>query len=84
MFFFHLFSAEQKRYFQQKSNFRSGAFLLLQIHDELLYEVAETDLKEAARIIQNGMENAMKLSVRMPVKLKCGHSWGRLEEFTFD
>ncbi|CAE1304794.1 POLQ [Acanthosepion pharaonis] len=82
---------DQRRYFQQMKlfpeesvNCRSGAFLLLQIHDELLYEVAKKNLKTAAAIIQKGMESAMTLSVHLPVKLKCGHSWGQLEDFILE
>ncbi|XP_036368703.1 DNA polymerase theta-like isoform X2 [Octopus sinensis] len=60
----------------------SGAYLLLQIHDELIYEVGLYDLRRAATIIQTQMESAMKLSVRLPVKLKSGPSWGKLDEYT--
>eukprot|EP00106_Octopus_bimaculoides_P021111 XP_014788553.1 PREDICTED: DNA polymerase theta-like [Octopus bimaculoides] len=59
----------------------SGAYLLLQIHDELIYEVGLYDLRRAATIIQTQMESAMKLSVRLPVKLKSGPSWGKLDEY---
>lgn len=69
---------------EESVNCRSGAFLLLQIHDELLYEVAKKNLKTAAAIIQKGMESAMTLSVHLPVKLKCGHSWGQLEDFILE
>ena len=57
---------------------RHAAYLVLQLHDELLYEVLETDLEEVARIVQHEMENALKLSVMFPVKLKAGYSWGHL------
>lgn len=57
---------------------RHAAYLVLQLHDELLYEVLETDLDEVARIVRHEMENALELSVRFPVKLKAGYSWGHL------
>ena len=57
-----------------------GGYLVLQLHDELIYEVNSKDVKEVAAIIKNSMENAMKLPVKMPVKVKVGPSWGKLEE----
>ncbi|KAK3585671.1 hypothetical protein CHS0354_020237 [Potamilus streckersoni] len=57
-----------------------GAYLVLQLHDELIYEVAQEDVITAAKIIKTEMEKAMELSVHFPVKVKCGYSWGKLEE----
>ena len=36
------------------------------------------DLLQVAEIIQFEMENAIKLSVPTPVKMKIGPSWGQL------
>lgn len=58
---------------------KHAAYLVLQLHDELLYEVLETDFEEVARIVRHEMENALKLSVRFPIKLKAGYSWGELK-----
>ncbi|XP_033740640.1 LOW QUALITY PROTEIN: DNA polymerase theta-like [Pecten maximus] len=58
----------------------SGGYLVLQLHDELIYEIAHADVMEAAKIIKHEMEHAMTLSVRMPVKVKVGPSWGKLED----
>ena len=60
----------------------SGAYLVLQLHDELLYEVAERNLKEVAEIVKYEMENALELSVKFPVKIKVGRSWGKLENYS--
>ena len=60
----------------------SSAYLVLQLHDELLYEVAETNLKDVAEIVQQEMENALELSVKFPVKMKVGCSWGKLENYS--
>ena len=63
---------------------QSGAYFVLQLHDELLYEVTEKDLPRVARIVKEGMENALELRVRFPVKLKAGSSWGQLETYNVD
>ncbi|XP_021338869.1 DNA polymerase theta-like isoform X1 [Mizuhopecten yessoensis] len=58
----------------------SGGYLVLQLHDELIYEVSCADVTEAAKIIKHEMEHAMTMSVLMPVKVKVGPSWGKLED----
>uniref|UniRef100_A0A8B9IYN2 DNA-directed DNA polymerase n=1 Tax=Amazona collaria TaxID=241587 RepID=A0A8B9IYN2_9PSIT len=58
----------------------SGAFFILQLHDELLYEVAEDDIIQVAQIVKHEMENAIKLSVKLSVKVKIGPSWGDLQD----
>uniref|UniRef100_A0A8C6S766 DNA polymerase theta n=1 Tax=Nannospalax galili TaxID=1026970 RepID=A0A8C6S766_NANGA len=58
-----------------------GGFFILQLHDELLYEVAEEDIVQVAQIVKNEMESAMKLSVKLNVKVKIGASWGALKDF---
>ena len=58
----------------------SGAYLVLQLHDELIYEVTEERAGEIMSLVKHHMENAIKLSVKFPVKVKLGHSWGKLEE----
>ncbi|KAL1787706.1 DNA polymerase theta isoform X1 [Sigmodon hispidus] len=58
-----------------------GGFFILQLHDELLYEVAEEDIVQVAQIVKNEMECAIKLSVKLKVKVKIGASWGQLEDF---
>ncbi|XP_055481039.1 DNA polymerase theta [Psammomys obesus] len=58
-----------------------GGFFILQLHDELLYEVAEEDIVQVAQIVKNEMECAIKLSVKLKVKVKIGASWGDLKDF---
>ncbi|XP_052014320.1 DNA polymerase theta isoform X2 [Apodemus sylvaticus] len=58
-----------------------GGFFILQLHDELLYEVAEEDVVQVAQIVKNEMECAVKLSVKLKVKVKIGASWGELKDF---
>ncbi|XP_007942078.1 DNA polymerase theta [Orycteropus afer afer] len=58
-----------------------GGFFILQLHDELLYEVAEEDVVQVAQIVKSEMESAIKLSVKLKVKVKIGASWGELKDF---
>ena len=59
-----------------------GAYLVLQLHDELLYEVWERDLPRVMEIVQYQMENALQLSVKFPVKVQVGSSWGNLRAYS--
>ncbi|XP_029113993.1 DNA polymerase theta [Scleropages formosus] len=59
---------------------RRGAFFVLQLHDELIYEVAEEDVIQVAQIVKKEMESAMKLYVKLRVKVKIGPSWGNLQD----
>ena len=44
----------------------------------IFLQVASKDVIEVAKIIRTEMENAIKLTVPIPVKIKIGPSWGDL------
>ncbi|MDP8216587.1 MAG: DNA polymerase I [Candidatus Kaelpia imicola] len=58
---------------------RVDARLLLQIHDELLYEVREEDLERAYNIIQDSMENILTLDIPLKVNISTGSTWLELK-----
>jgi len=49
--------------------------LLLQIHDELLFETPEGELDEAKRIVSEEMKSALPLNVPLVVNLGTGKNW---------
>ncbi|XP_063592844.1 DNA polymerase theta-like [Penaeus indicus] len=57
----------------------SGAFLVLQLHDELLYEVVSDDVIQVAQLVRSHMEGVRQLAVSLPVKIKVGPSWGSMQ-----
>jgi len=57
--------------------------MLLTIHDELLFEVRESMIKESARVIREIMETAYPLGIPLRVEVSHGADWGHLERFTF-
>ncbi|KAM3956953.1 DNA polymerase nu [Aphomia sociella] len=62
------------------------ARLLLQIHDELVWEVAHAQLHIAAGIIKDAMENCgfeCGLPARLPVAMSVGRNWGDMEHLDF-
>ena len=52
--------------------------MLLQIHDELVFEVPEDRAKSAIEMIQAGMENVYELRVRLTTKISRGRNWEEL------
>lgn len=53
----------------------SGAKALLQVHDELVFEVPEDELDQSIVLIRNRMENAASLTVELIVDVGSGKSW---------
>jgi DNA polymerase-1 len=58
---------------------RLDGAMLLQIHDELIFEVRENRLTETANLVRNHMERAIELSVPLEVTLKSGRNWYDVE-----
>lgn len=58
-----------------------GAYLVLQLHDELVYEVCEDDLNVVAELVERNMRTAISLNVALQVKMKVGKNWGELRPF---
>ncbi len=53
-------------------------YLRLQIHDELLFEIPESEVNQLSSIIRHTMESVANLSVPLSVDLSVGRSWGEL------
>ncbi|MFH1407270.1 MAG: DNA polymerase I [Candidatus Omnitrophota bacterium] len=54
--------------------------MILQVHDELVFEAQKSELDAVARLVKEKMENAMKLSVPVRVKISAGKNWLEMEE----
>jgi len=52
--------------------------MLLQIHDELIFEAPAEKAAEYAGLIRTEMENAIELSIPLDVSVEIGDSWGEL------
>jgi len=51
--------------------------MLLQVHDELVFEVKEDIVEYAAKIIKNEMESVYKLRVPIEVEIGVAKNWGK-------
>jgi len=49
--------------------------MTLQVHDELVFEVAEGDLTRAESLIRSEMEGVLELAVPLKVDIGAGRNW---------
>lgn len=57
------------------------AQMLLQVHDELIFEVPDAELLETTRLVQRVMEGAYTLDIPLSTDAKAGKSWGSMKTF---
>jgi DNA polymerase-1 len=68
----HLYDEMKKRDLKSK--------MLLQVHDELLFEVVPDELEEMQKLVPGIMCSAMELSVPLKVDINTGHNWAELKK----
>ena len=63
-----------KIYNEMKSK-KLNSKIILQVHDELVVDVAPGELDMVKEILKTGMENIVDLSVKLTVNIECGKTW---------
>jgi len=53
--------------------------MMLQVHDELVFEVPQEELEEMRQRVPQAMSTAIGLSVPLKVDIKTGTNWGEME-----
>ena len=53
--------------------------MILQVHDELLFEAPSSERKELAKLVREEMENVHKLAVPLEVEICVGPNWRDME-----
>jgi DNA polymerase-1 len=56
-----------------KRNLKSK--MLIQVHDELVFNVLNSELEEVKSIVKDIMENTFKLNVPLKVDIEVGNNW---------
>ncbi len=54
--------------------------MILQVHDELVFEIPQDTVEKAAQLVKNIMENAYTLEIPLEVGLSVGDNWGEMEK----
>ena len=49
--------------------------MIMQVHDELVFDVYKPELEMLLPLIKDGMINAVNLSVPMDVEISSGNNW---------
>ena len=49
--------------------------MILQIHDELIFDVPEDEVEQMMRIVKEGMQNVVKLKVPLVANASIGRTW---------
>lgn len=68
----HLAAVLQERHFKTR--------MILQVHDELVFEAPSDEMMEIASLVQHHMEHAYALSVPLRVEMKIGRDWYSVEK----
>ncbi len=58
----------------------SSARMLLQVHDELVFEVQEQEVEKTAAFVKDVMENVEKVGVAIVVETKAGENWEEMKK----
>jgi DNA polymerase-1 len=53
--------------------------MILQVHDELVFEVPREELEQMKKLVLDIMPDALKLSVPVTVEVKVGKNWGEMD-----
>ena len=67
----HLYREMEKRQLKSK--------MLLQVHDELVFEVPEAEVKTMCQLVPEIMSTALTLSVPLKVDINTGSNWGEMK-----
>ncbi|MCC6444292.1 MAG: DNA polymerase I [Armatimonadetes bacterium] len=68
---------------QLRRKMREGGFrspMLLQVHDELIFEVCEDEIASLTSLAKETMETAFPLDVPVKVDVKLGNNWAEMEK----
>ena len=49
--------------------------MILQVHDELVFDVHQTETVQMQQLVKEAMENAVQLTVPMEVEMKLAANW---------
>jgi DNA polymerase-1 len=53
--------------------------MILQVHDELLFEAPESERQALGKLVREEMENVYKLAVPLEVEICVGSNWRDME-----
>ncbi len=67
------------RIHQRMEDLKLRSLMIIQVHDELIFEVPQEELEQMKAVLLELMPSALQLSVPLKVELKTGYTWGDME-----
>ncbi len=65
--------------YQEMDKHQLKSKMVLQVHDELVFEVPREELEEMRQLVSQAMSTAIELSIPLKVDIKAGNNWGEME-----
>jgi DNA polymerase-1 len=66
------------RIYREFTEKKMSSKLIMQIHDELVFDVQPDELDKLKEIVKRNMEQSIKLNVPIEVKIKVGKNWAQV------
>jgi len=60
---------------QELPNKYPDAKMLVQVHDELVFEVSDHDVKNVSKFVKKTMEGIVSYEIPLDVEIKIGQNW---------
>ena len=60
-------------------NNKMAAAMILQVHDELIFDVPAEEMSEMESIVGELMPSSIQLTVPLTVETKIGNNWGNMK-----
>jgi len=65
--------------YQEMEKNKLKSTMIMQVHDELVFDVPEEELPELLRLVKDKMEHVFELSVPLKVNVKKGFNWLQMQ-----
>jgi len=56
--------------------------MIMQVHDELVFEVPDADVKKVAKFVKKEMEDIYDLKAPVETDIDAGQNWGEMQEIS--
>jgi DNA polymerase-1 len=71
-----IFKIAMRRVQQKMDQMNLQSMMIVQVHDELIFEVPDEEIEDMQAVVLEVMPKAMKLLVPLEIALKSGPTWG--------
>lgn len=66
--------------YEKLGSISKEAKMIMQVHDELVFEVPENEIEKIAKFVKSEMEEAFKFDIPIIAEVSVGKNWGEMEK----